>query len=45
MEAQERRARKPIIITREQYRALSQFHRAVADACLERGTGEVVLID
>ena len=36
---------KPVVITREQYRALSQFHRAVADVCLERGSGEVILVD
>lgn len=45
MEIREETAKKPIIITREQYRALSQFHRAIADVCLERGTREVVLID
>lgn len=36
---------KQVMITREQYRALSQFHRAVADVCLERGSGEVILVD
>ncbi|PKL58024.1 MAG: hypothetical protein CVV34_04495 [Methanomicrobiales archaeon HGW-Methanomicrobiales-5] len=35
----------PIRITREQYAALSLFHRAVAAHYLERGTGEVILVD
>jgi len=35
----------PIRITREEYAALSKFHRAIADHYLERGTGEVKLVD
>lgn len=35
----------PIKITRAQFRALSEFHQAVALVFLKRGTGEVVLVD
>jgi|BioPla2DNA2_1021312.scaffolds.fasta_scaffold14696_9 hypothetical protein len=35
---------RPIILTTEQLRALPQFHRAVAEVCIERGSGEVILI-
>lgn len=37
--------RPPVVVRREQYTALSQFHRAVVDVCLERGRNEVILID
>ena len=45
MEIREETAKKPITLTREEYRALSPLCRAIADVCLERGTREVVLID
>ncbi len=33
------------MIDRETYAALSQFHRAIVDVCVERGRNEVILID
>ena len=35
----------PIQLSHDQYAALSPLARAIADVCLERGSGEVVLID
>lgn len=35
----------PIRITRAQFRALSEYHQAVALVYLRRGTGEVELVE